>query len=258
MTPDGPGSDYPGENAAMQGQAVSRPPIYEVIYKDLAAQISSGVFHPDDRLPSEADLAERYGVSRMTVRQAIGRLETEHLVVRRRGSGTYVAPPRSMYRRVNRLASFHEDLDVAEMAVTTRMHVQEVAVPGDEVRHRLKLKPRQNAIRLFRSRLLDQRVAAIQDSWLPYTVAPGLAREPLIGGSLYRTLRERYGIAPSRAEQEITATAATAEQAEWLGVTRGSPLIAITRVTYADGPDPLELAHSWTRPEFPLLIRLES
>lgn len=268
MTPDGPDGDSPplrmateradAERMDRQGAVASRPPIYEVIYQDVATQISSGVLSPDDRLPSEADLAEQYGVSRMTVRQALGRLETGHLVVRRRGSGTYVAQPRSMYRRVNRLASFHEDLDVAETTVTTEMHAQQVAVPGEEVRRRLGLKQGQKAIRLFRSRLLDGRVAAIQDSWLPYAAAPGLARESLVGGSLYRTLRERYGITPSWAEQAITASAATEEQAGWLGVAPGSPLIFITRLTYPDGPDPVEFVHSWTRPEFPLLIRLES
>lgn len=230
--------------------------MYEVIYGDLLSQIKSGTLAPGDRLSSEPALASQYGVSRMTVRQALDQLESEHLLVRRRGSGTYVAEPSATYRRMNRLGSFGEEMGVSE--VTTDTKFQGSVVPPDEVRGRLGLKPRQKAVRLLRVRLVSGTPAAVQESWLPYSLAPQLAREELIGGSLYRTLLERWGVKLKWAEQTISAVAATGEHAGWLGVEQGSPLISITRVAFVDDGTPIELAHSWTRPEFPLFARLET
>ncbi|MFC4009309.1 GntR family transcriptional regulator [Nonomuraea purpurea] len=235
---------------------MSPVPMYEVIYGDLLSQIKAGALAPGDRLPSEPTLASQYGVSRMTVRQALDQLEAEHVVVRRRGSGTYVAQPSSTYRRMNRLGSFGEEMGVSE--VSTEMKFQGAVVAPDEVRTRLGLKPRQKATRLLRVRLVSGSPAAVQESWLPYSLAPQLAREELVGGSLYRTLFERWGVKLKWAEQTISAVAADAERAGWLGVAQGSPLIWITRVAFADDGTPIELAHSWTRPEFPLLARLET
>lgn len=234
-----------------------RLPMYEVIYQDLAEQIASGALRPDSRLPSEGELADRYGVSRMTLRQALGQLKAEKLLVRRQGTGTFVAGPQhSAYRRVDRLASFRDDLALKGAALQTEIITQTSKIPPRDVRQRLFLKPRQQAVQLCRVRIVDGVPAAIQDSWLPYAVAPALARVPLVGGSLYRTLSERCGIQLEWAEQEVSAALADEHQAEQLGVPVASPLVTISRLAYADDTTPVEFARSWTRPEFPLLIRL--
>jgi GntR family transcriptional regulator len=194
----------------------------------------------------------------MTVRQALDQLGAERLVLRRRGSGTYVAPPPSTYRRLNRLTSFRDEIGVGDADVRTDVKFQGAVVPPEEVRAGLSLKPRQKAVRLLRVRVVEATPAAIQESWLPYSLAPQLAREALVEGSLYRTLRERWGIKLKWAEQTISAAAATGEQADWLGIDAGSPLITINRLAHADDGTPVELAHSWTRPEFPLFTRLET
>jgi GntR family transcriptional regulator len=232
--------------------------MYKVIYQDVASQIADGELHPHDRLPSEPALAEQYGVSRMTVRQALDQLTAERLVVRRPGAGTFVATPPTVYRLLNRLSSFGEDVNPDHGTLTTQICAQEVSQPLDDVSQRLGLKPRQKAIHLLRLRLVDGQPVAIHDSWLPYAVAPALAREELVDGSLYRTLRERYGVQPRWAEQEISASAASPDEAKSLDVAVGCPLIRMTRTTYSDGPNPIEFATSLTRPEFPVRIRLDA
>ena len=233
-------------------------PMYKVIYQDLASQITSGELHPDERLPSEPALAEQYGVSRMTVRQALDQLTTERLLVRRPGAGTFVAAPAAAYRLLNRLSAFGEDVNPDHGKLSTQVMRQEVSQPPDLVGQRLGLKPRQKALRLVRVRLVDDEPIAIHDSWLPYALAPGLVREDLLEGSLYRTLRERYGVQPRWAEQEITASAASPEEAKALNVAVGCPLISMKRTTYSDGPNPIEFASSLTRAEFPVRIRLDA
>jgi GntR family transcriptional regulator len=216
--------------------------MYEVIYEDLRAQIDSGKLESGGVLPSEPALAEQYGVTRMTVRHAVDRLVNEHMVIRRRGVGTFVTEPRPTYRRVNRLGSLQVEIGQGDVDVTTVV----------------SLSPRQRAVHILRVRVVDGEPAAVQDSWLPHDVAPGLAGAELVGGSLYRTLGERYGVELDWAEQKVSAVAADGEWAGWLGVEAGTPLIGITRWTYAKGRHLIEYATSWTRPDFPLYIRLEA
>lgn len=233
-------------------------PIYQVIYEDLTVQISGGALAPEARIPSESELADRYGVSRMTVRQALKRMEDERLVVRRRGAGTFVASPQGRFRTLNRLGPFESEVGLDRGRVSTKLLFREAMVPPDEVRDLLVLKPKQQAIFLSRLRLIEGSPAALQQSWIPYALAPGLVRDELVGGSLYRTLSERYGVAVQWAEQEIAAVLADEEKARLLELELGAPLTANTRLTYGESAIPIELAHGWTVPEFPFVIRLEA
>ncbi len=236
---------------------MSAGPIYQVINKDIASLISSGTLKAGDRLESELKLAERYGVSRMTVRQALGELESEGLVLRRHGSGTYVSEPRSIQRSVNRLGSFHEEMGLEAKAVKTRLITQEVVTPDEGVSKDLRLAPGQTSSHLVRLRSVDKRPIAVQESWVPYLLAPGLAREPLIDGSLYKTILDLAGIEIRWGEQEVTAAAASAELSALLDVPEGSPVISIRRVSYSAGNDPIEVAQSYTVPSLPLIVRLD-
>ncbi|MBK0868928.1 GntR family transcriptional regulator [Saccharopolyspora sp. HNM0986] len=230
-------------------------PMYEVIRGDLLEQITTGSLPPEDRLPSEKELAERYGVSRMTVRQALDALVRERLVVRRRGAGSFVAPPRVRSRRLNRLGPFGDE--VAEEVTTTELRRAVVHPPG-RVGEVLGLDETAEVVRLFRLRTVDGTPAAVQESWVPVAAAPGLARAELVAGSLYRTLAERCGVAVSWAEQEITACAATKELAGLLQVAVRAPLTEAHRTAHDESGLAVEYALSWTRPEFPFVVRLDA
>lgn len=237
---------------------MSRVPRYQVIYEDLSSQIASGVLAPDAQLPSETMLAERYGVSRMTVRQAVRQLEGERLLTRRHGAGTFVTQPRAQRRRLNRLESFADEIRVEAGRVRNIVRDRSAARPPADVADRLKIAAGQEVVRIERLRLVDEVPAALQESWLPYALVPLLSREELVDGSLYRTLRQRYGLRLAWADQEVSASAATARQADALDVDEGSPLLVSTRLTHDDASAPVEFARSWTRPEFSVVIRLES
>lgn len=232
--------------------------IYQTIYHDLSDQIASGILSPGQKLVSEAELAAQYGVSRMTVRQALDLLDADGAVIKRRGAGTFVAKRETTFRRQNRLRSFREETGRPEAELTTRVLVQEVSAPPPHVTEKLALRPRQEAVHIVRLRILDGVPAAIQATWISYGLAPQLARLNLEHSSLYHELAERFGIQLRWAEQEITASAATDQQAEWLNVKAGTPLIATTRVAYQDSGPAVEFTNGWTRPEFPLLIRIDA
>lgn len=232
-------------------------PIYQVIVRDIADQIARGSLKPGDRLESELSLAQHYGVSRMTLRQALSELESSGLVVRRHGSGTFVSQPRRLQRRVNQLGAFHEEMGLDAHAITTQLLTQEVVVPDEAVAADLRLASGQTTAHLVRLRKLEGAPIAVQESWIPYLLAPALGRDGLVDGSLYKTMKERADLEVSTAEQVVSAAAADVALAALLQVPEGSPVMSIRRVSLAANGNPIEVAQSYTVSSLPLIVRLE-
>lgn len=236
---------------------MARIPMYRMIEEDLLGQIERGDLPRSSQLPSETALAEQYGVSRMTVRQALDRLESARLVVRQQGSGSFVAGTPGLVRRVGRLRSFSEELANEDVHVTSRVLDQHAETPPADVAERLGLDGRQ-ATRLRRVRFVDGVAAALQDAWIPASVAPGLDHVDLGDGSLYGTLRNRYGVEFGWAEQTVRASLLDTDTAAALGVAPGGAAIETERTTHAVDNMPIEFVRSWTRSEFPLVMHLQT
>ncbi|WP_440708176.1 GntR family transcriptional regulator [Herbiconiux sp. YIM B11900] len=237
---------------------MQRAPMYRVIYDDIVAQIRSNALEPAAQLPSEHDLSKRYGVSRMTVRQAMDLLAVDEFITRRQGSGTFVRDGARRGRRFNRLRSFGEELADAGEATSSEIVRAEVAAAPADVAAALGIAPGGEVSRLTRVRLVGGVAAALQDAWIPYAVAPGLTREPLLHGSLYHTLNERYGLELRWADQSMTADILGEEQAALLHVAPGGAVLRGIRTTYDRADEPVEYTHGWTLPEFPLLLRIDA
>lgn len=232
-------------------------PAYRRIYEDLADRIRSGEIAPEEQLLGEAVLAEQYGVARMTVRQAIGQLADDALVVRRPGVGTFVSEDPTRRRSLNRLTSFTEDMEPSARNVETVVLAQEVIDPPADVAQELNLSDGARVIRIKRLRNVDGTPALLNDSHLPYGLCPSLDREELVHGSLYRTLEERYDLRLRRAEQRIWAVAATDEVARLLQVPKRSPVLRSERITMDERNTRVEFARSWARPDFELAVHLD-
>lgn len=235
---------------------MARLPAYERIRQDIASQIDMGIYQSSARIPSEVVLAEQYGVTRMTVRQAVAGLVSDGLLIRRHGSGTYVAE-RPHLRSHTKLTSFVEELRAAGKRVTTRVISQGAIVPSPEVAGELMIGADTLVTEIARVRLVDEKPAAYQFSWIPYGRCPGLAREELIDGSLYSTLEQRYGVVLVRADERIAAVSASADQARHLDVRVRSPLLQIRRRTFDEHNVPVEFASSVMRKEYSLATTVE-
>lgn len=237
---------------------MQRAPRYSVIHDDIVEQVRSGTLEPGMRLPSEQDLAKRYGVSRMTVRQALDLLASDEVVVRKHGSGTFVRDQARQGRHIDRLRSFAAELADADVEVTSEVvRAELVDAPGD-IAEALGVEPGDPVHRLTRVRLVDGAPAALQDSWIPSRFAPSLTREPLMGGSLYRTLTERHGVRLRWADQSMTAEMLGIDEAALLRVAPGVAVLRGMRTTYTDADEPVEFTHGWTLPSFPLLLRIDA
>lgn len=232
-------------------------PAHTRIRSDLLADIESGALQASARLPGESELAVKYGVTRMTVRQAMTSLVNDGLVVRRRGVGTFVARDAAQRRNMSRLTGFTEDMQSEGRSVRTRVLTQQIEpVTGAEA---AALGVRDGGFVTFveRVRSIDDGPVILQRSWVPIKCCPNLWHDELVEGSLYATLRTRYAIELRRADQRFAAVSATRELANLLEVPLRTPLLRVERLTFDPANEPVEFARSWTRPGFEIGTHIE-
>lgn len=185
--------------------------------------------HPGDSLPSEAELCARFGVSRMTVRQALQELSNEGLVERRRGQGTFVAS-RPVHRRPGVFLSFTEEMGRRGVQASSRLlsagreraRPQEVADLG--------LSADDEVVRIVRVRLADGVPVALEDAALVPDLA-GILDADFADRSLHQELQER-GVVPSRAVGTITARLARSSEVALLDLPPQAALLVELRLLF--------------------------
>lgn len=219
-------------------------PLYLQVRNGLARLIREGRFGSEDALPSERALAEQLGISRVTTRKAIEALAGDGLILRRQGSGNYVAP--LLEQPLTRLTSFTEELRQRGFSPSSRWIKRALSVAQPEEMVAFALSPGARVARLERVRLADQTPMALEASALPTTVVP----EPeAVHDSLYEYLGQRQQV-PVRALQHIRAVNANARQAGLLGVAEGHAMLFITRAGYAEDGRCVEISHTWCLSDF--------
>jgi DNA-binding GntR family transcriptional regulator len=213
-------------------------PLYYQLSQQLEAAISSGVLKPGDRIDTEVDLAERYGLSRPTVRQAIQELVRKGLLSRRRGVGTQVV--HSQLRRPVELTSLYDDLARASHTPRTRVLDMRQVAADATVAASLNLPDGSEVTYLERLRSDGDEPLAIMRNWLPSDVAT-FTVDDLETTGLYEMMR-RAGVQMRVANQRIGARAATAAEGRLLGVPSRSPLLTMQRTTYDEAGRAVEYA----------------
>ncbi|MEO7125378.1 MAG: GntR family transcriptional regulator [Nakamurella sp.] len=214
---------------------------YEVISEQLIKRIGE-TLGPHDALPPERELAEEYGVSRMTVRAAIAKLTEQSRVYQVHGSGTFVA---SMdVSKAPRLTSFTEDMVSRGFDPSSSVLGAWTEPSSPEVAERLKIEPGTQCMRLKRLRLADGRPMALEETRIPQSLF-SLAQLDL-GRSLYEQLTEA-GLDLYRAEQEIRSVSLTAADSKLLQVDVGAPALCVERLGCSRRGSPIELAQTLYR-----------
>jgi DNA-binding GntR family transcriptional regulator len=201
-------------------------PRYLDIGERLAAEVS--LMQPGDQLPKERELAERFAVSRMTVRQALSLLTDQGRVYSVRGHGTFVAEPH--VAKDATLASFTEDMIARGFTPGSRLLAAvEVPAPADVARA-LELPHGSPTLRIERLRLADDVPMCLETVHLPARLFPRLLDTDLTG-SLYSLLGARFRTTVSRADQTFSATRLTRRQSDLLGVPSGSAALVMRRIS---------------------------
>jgi GntR family transcriptional regulator len=188
-----------------------------------------GALPPGTALPSERELAERYGLARMTVRNEIERLTTEGSVYRLHGRGTFVAEPR--IAQAGALTSFTEDMLGRGHVPGSTVTSSEVVAADGFLAAALEVKPGDSCFRLDRVRTADGRPMALEQVHIPLERFEGIEGIDFADGSLFEILEDRFGIALGNAEQRVVAVGIDADQAPLLGVPAGAPGLRFDTVT---------------------------
>jgi GntR family transcriptional regulator len=215
-------------------------PLYRAVKRALLAAIEDGRLPPGAALPSEAALSAAFGVAIGTLRQAVGELVAEHLLLRRQGLGTFVAehsPERFLFQffHVERADGLREPPQV-ELIEFTRGRLDEASAPP------LRARPGDPAW-IVRNRLLLQGRAVAHDRLhLPVALYRGLTEKRLRErpGTLYRLWQEAFGITVLRAQERVRAVAADDEASRALGVAAGTPMLEVRRTALSFQDRPVE------------------
>lgn len=196
---------------------------------------------------TEKELAEKYGVSRTTVREATSRLVYEGLLRRERGKGTFVIKPR-VHEESSFLLSYTEEIISRGMKPGSRLVEIQLLTPPWKIRNILQLNKGDRIIRLKRVRLADGEPMAIQTSYLPYTLCPEIyqGRYDWNTQSLTAAL-ENLGLKMVRATQRVYSKVAGKEDASLLNINEGEPLLAVERTCFLEDNTPIEYAIIYNR-----------
>jgi GntR family transcriptional regulator len=205
-------------------------PLYLQLARSLREHISSGGIDPGSALPSERDLSEMAGLSRVTVRKGIEQLVGEGVLLRKQGSGTFVAP--RIETAGSKLSSFSDETRARGEAPGVVWINRTYAQPTEEEAAALQIPATARVARLGRVRLAGGEPLAIEHAIIPATFLPDLES---LGDSLYQAL-DTHGFRPTAGTQRVRASLATPTEAGILSVRQNSEVLRIERLTrIADG-----------------------
>jgi len=225
----------------LRAAAPSFQPLYLQLRDLLVASLEADEWRPGEAIPSETELASRFGVSQGTVRKAIAALAADNLLVRRQGKGTFVATHTEEHASMFRFLRIRRKDGRDEYPASRIIDVRQGRVPTGIARH-LGLRPGSAAIRVRRVLEYAGEPAVLDEIVLPGTLFRGLtkAKVDAYRGSLYSFFETQFGVRIVRAREQVTAVPADTAVAAILRVRPGEPLLAVDRVTYTYGGRPVE------------------
>jgi GntR family transcriptional regulator len=224
-----------------------RTPLHHQVYDLILREIKDGELRPGDRIDSEHQLGEKYGVSRTTVKQAIQRLAQSGYVYRLQGKGTFVKSP-PVSRQLNSIISFSEEIRKRGRTPISKLIHLEVIGLTESLASDMRCELLDQVICYRRLRYADEEVMGIQTSYLPYEKFKVLAnREIIEGPSLYETIERLYGVKPARAIEEYRIVWPEEEDSLLIGQSKRQPAFAVRRWTYLDNGELMEYAESILR-----------
>jgi GntR family transcriptional regulator len=207
--------------------------LYYQLKEILFAKIKSNEWPINSKIPTERELCELFKVSRITVRQALSELEQEGYLYRKQGKGTFVTAPK-IEQRLAHFYSFSEEIKEMGYSPSSKMLAFSIMKADENIAKNLGLNKGDLVYSIKRLRLANEEPFAIENSFVPYEVCPGLSPEEIVAKGLYNTMNTNYGLVPNEAIETFEAIAINADSAHYLDILKDSPGLLLERVTRAN------------------------
>lgn len=205
-------------------------PAYFQLKNIILENINNGEYPEGSLIPSERDLCEDLGISRMTVRQALNQLVTEGVLYREKGRGTFVSKSKIKQRNI---MSFSETVRNKGLEPSTQVLRFEKVLDRADIRDILELQENEGLYGIKRLRLANERPVGIEEVFIPERHCPYLENYDL-KMSFYKLLKEQYSLVVNCMDCSVDAAKATKEEKKLLGLTDSVPVLRITGISYND------------------------
>lgn len=217
-------------------------PIYHQLEENIKSIIESGDLKAGDIIPSEREYAEKYQISRMTVRQAISNLVNERLLYRVKGRGTFVTDQK-FEQDLQGLTSFTEDMKARGMKTSNQLLNFEIIPANKSLAKELGIKEHGPVYEIKRVRLADNIPMALERTYISANLVKGLT-EDVVQDSLYKYIENTLHLKIAGGFQLIEAATANEEEAEYLQIPETSPVLLMKRTTQFDDDTVFEVVKS--------------
>jgi len=217
-------------------------PLYYQLEEYIKELIEKGELRPGDALPPEREYAETYQISRMTVRQAITELVNAGYLYRLQGKGTFVAE-RKIEQTLQWFTSFTEDMKARGLKPESKLLSFEIMPATSLIGEELAIPEFSPVYEIRRIRLADGVPMALETNYLSANLVKGLS-ESIVNQSLYAYIEEDLGFRIDHATQIIESSTANLEEAQFLEISKGAPVMLIEQKTYLKENTPVEFVKS--------------
>ena len=216
-------------------------PLYIQMAQDLEDRIQEGIFKPGSKIPSETELMKKYGVSRITARQAMKYLSERDLIVRRRGLGSFVRRT-EVQQNVAELFGLYQSLTKIDTDLTMEFLKYEKVSANKDVQENLRIQKDEKILNFIRLYHIKHEVLLAADVFIPWSIASNWSREEASVKDSLRLLEENAGMKIGNMQLWIRATKAKDPMAEYLQVPIDSPVLELRRLAFSNEGRPLQYA----------------
>jgi GntR family transcriptional regulator len=218
-------------------------PLYIKIRESILEQIKNGELSIGQKLPNEIELAQDFGVSRMTVRRAVEELVRDGILQRTRGKGTFVIGQK-MTRHFSRLTGFVEEAAEQGLEPRSQLLSFKVIPASKELCGYLNIEKSARVYSIKRLRFLGKERIAIHYAFIPCQLIDHIEKDQLETGSLYKVYSQNK-LPVIWAKQRIESQSSTSELANYLGLKTGTPILYSERITYSSNDLPIEWGQAY-------------
>lgn len=210
-------------------------PLYFQVMQILQKEIEDGTYPPGSYIPTEAQLEERFNVSRATIRKALSELVHQGYLERRRSKGTIVAGVK-LEENLQDLCSFTDQFISKGIQLVTKIINFQTVLCSEKIARKLEIEPGKPVHYMQRLRLVEDAPVALEHWYAPESYFPGLSKDMFgetgLEQSTYYILYQNYDLKVVKAEDSMSAVSLRQSEAELLCVDEGIPALLRTRLSY--------------------------